>query len=115
MGLLDPKVAKSEKFSDHFTEGERFFLTGIRTVTANTDYGQGEMVLLTVQGMEEELGIWGDYLLKQAKDCSPDDLNKWYIITRQVVDGFSTRPVKMIAPAVVPGQADDGAEVLADA
>jgi hypothetical protein len=109
VGLNDPKIAVSEKFSDHYSEGERFYLTGIRTVEVTTDYGEGSMILLTVQGVEPELGVWGDYLVKQAEACEPADLNKWYVLTRRVVDGFSKRPVKALSPAQAPGQEYDPA------
>lgn len=110
MGLLDPKISTSEKFTDHYEEGERFYLEGIRVVKANTaDYGEGEMVLMKVRGHENELGIWGAYLLAQAKAASLSDFPNWYVITRKVVDGFSKRPVKALGPSEAPGQEYDAA------
>lgn len=109
MPLSDPKVNTSEKFSDHFSEGERFCLTGIRTVTGiqTKEYGEGTMVLLTVQGIESELGIWGKYLIAQAESADRSDLNKWYVVNRRMVPGFGSQPVKVLDPHEAPGQDDD--------
>ena len=116
MGMQNPKVSKSENFTDHYEEGQRFYLEGIRTVEVNTaDYGKGEMVLLTVKGHENELGIWGAYLATQANSASIDDFPKWYTVTRKVVDGFSKRPVKILEPAEAPGQEYDAATLADDA
>jgi hypothetical protein len=108
MPLTDPKVGQSEKFSDHFKEGERFYLTGIRTIEVNTqDYGKGMMVLLKVEGIEPELGIWGKYLVAQAESADESDLSKWYVVNRRVVPGFGQRAVKVLDPYQAPGQDDD--------
>lgn len=107
MPLTDPEVGKSEKFSDHFSEGKRFFLTGIRTVEVDTEYGKGSMVLLKVDGIEPELGVWGKYLTAQAGAADGSDLNKWYVINRRVVDGFGQRPVKVLDPYAAPGVDED--------
>jgi hypothetical protein len=108
--LTDPKVGQSEKFTDHFKEGERFYLTGIRTVKVNTqDYGEGDMVLLTVQGIDPELGIWGKYLTAQAQAAESSDLNKWYVVNRRMVPGFGPRAVKVLDPHAAPGQDEEDA------
>jgi hypothetical protein len=107
MPLTDP-VGQTEKFSDRYSEGERFFLTGIRTVRVNTDgYGEGDMVLLKVNGVEAELGIWGKYLLAQAGAVEHSDLNKWYVVNRRLVPGFGSRPVKVLDPYAAPGQDEE--------
>ena len=99
MGMQNPKVSKSENFTDHYEEGQRFYLEGIRTVEVNTaDYGKGEMVLLTVKGHENELGIWGAYLATQANSASIDDFPKWYTVTRKVVAGSASGPSKSSNP-----------------
>ena len=110
MPLTDPEVGKSVKFTDKYSEGERFFLLGIRTVKVNTkDYGEGDMVLLKVQNVDEELGIWGKYLVAQANAADSSDLSKWYVINRRVVPGFGGRPVKVLDPYTAPGQDDEPA------
>ena len=90
MGMQNPTVGEPlDKLSDHYPEGTPFFLLGIRIVEAKTkDYGKGEMVVVRVRGHERELGIWGAYLLAQAKSVDPSDLNKWYKIRRRVIEGF---------------------------
>lgn len=108
MGMQTPEVERYEdldKFTDKIGEGVPFYLTGIRVVKANTkDFGQGEMVVLKVQGHEHELGIWGSYLLAQAKSVSPGDLNQWYVITREVIPGFGkgTNTSKVLRPSAPP-------------
>lgn len=90
MGMQNPEVSEPlDKFSDKIGEGVPFYLTGIRTVKAKAkDYGEGEMVVLKVQGQERELGIWGAYLLAQAKAVDQSDLNRWYVVKREVIEGF---------------------------
>lgn len=107
MGMQNPNVdtfEPTDKLSEVFPEGTPFFLTGIRTVKAKTnDYGEGEMVLITVQGHPRELGIWGAYLLAQAKSVTGDDLGQWYTINRKLVAGFGkNRPVKVFEPVDPP-------------
>lgn len=104
MGLLNPEVGgELDKFSEKIGEGERFYLDGIRVISGvRTDYGVGEMVAIKARGHDNELGIWGEYLLHQAKAVQPSDLHQWYIVVREVVPGFSERPVKVIKPAPAP-------------
>lgn len=112
MGLMNPEVGEPlDKMTDVYPEGEPFFLEGIRIVEANTqDYGKGEMVVVRVRGHERELGVWGVYLLAQAKSVQPSDLHKWYKIERRRVEGFGKvqngqrRPVKAFTPAEPPSQ-----------
>ncbi len=109
MSLQDPQISESlEKLSEKFPEGTPFFLEEIRTVEANTiAYGKGEMVVVRVRGNEKELGIWGAYLLQQAKSVVSSDLNQWYIIERKQIPGFGKggRPVKAFVPAAAPAPA----------
>lgn len=99
MSLARPSIKESEPFSEKIGEGIPFTLDGVRIVRANTaDFGEGEMVLLNVRGQEKELGIWGSYLLAQARDAGPDDFGKSYMIVRKTVQGFSKRPVKALVP-----------------
>lgn len=110
MGMQNPAVGEPlDKLSEHYPEGTRFYLTGIRVVKARTaDFGEGEMVVLRVQGHERELGVWGSYLLTQAKSVTPEDLNQWYVVNRRVIEGFGKgRPVKVFDPAPAPGQSDE--------
>lgn len=110
MGMQNPEVGgELAKFSEVINDGERFYLEGVRLVTGiNTDYGQGNMVVLKVRGQEKELGVWGSYLEKQAESVEPGDLNQWYVMVRRVVEGFSKRPVKVLdlAPAELASEAD---------
>ena len=106
MGMMNPAVNEPlDKLSEKYPEGTPFFLEGIRTVEANTQaYGKGEMVVVRVRGNERELGIWGSYLLNQAKSVAADDLQKWYKIERQVIPGFGKggRAVKCFVSAEAP-------------
>lgn len=91
MGMQNPQVQQYEetdKFSDKIGEGEPFLLQSARVVNAKTSYGDGEFVLLRVQGQEHELGIWGAYLVAQVKSIEPSDLNRWYVVQRRIVEGF---------------------------
>lgn len=98
MPLNDPKVG-SKKFSDEIGEDTVFVLDGIRTVSGiKTEYGEGEFVLLNVRGHDEELGIWGAYLVAQAKAADSSDFGKHYRITRKVIPEFSKREVKALVP-----------------
>lgn len=106
MGMMNPAVNEPlDKLSDKFKEGEAFFLEGIRTVEANTQaYGKGEMVVLKVRGAERELGVWGSYLLHQAKSVAASDLGRWYKVERTQIEGFGKggREVKAFVPAEPP-------------
>lgn len=105
MSLARPSIKESAPFSEAIGEDKPFTLDGIRVVEANTaEFGRGEMVLLTVRGQEKELGVWGGYLLAQAKDASPEDFGKRYMITRKVVPEFSKRPVKAFVPVNEDGE-----------
>lgn len=102
MGMQNPKVNEPlDKLSEVVPEGDRFFLESIRTVPVkSTEYGEGEMVVVKIRGHERECGIWGAYLLTQAKSASTADLNQWYVINRRPVEGFGKgRPVKVFDPA----------------
>jgi hypothetical protein len=109
MGMQNPVVGEQlDKLSEEFPEGTPFFLEGIRFVESNTqNYGKGEMVVVRVRGAKRELGIWGAYLLTQAKSVGSDDLNKWYVVDRIVVPGFGKqgRPVKAFVPTDPPTMA----------
>lgn len=113
MGMQNPKLNDPiDKLSEIYPEGTRFFLEEIRVVPVrNTEYGDGEMVIIKVRGHERELGVWGSYLLTQAKSVDLNDLHRWYKIERRSVEGFGKgRPVKMFVPAGsedAPGQDDD--------
>lgn len=106
MGMQNPQVSDPlDKLSDVFPEGTPFYLTAVRTVEVNTAaYGKGEMIVLTVRGHEHELGVWGAYLLAQAKAVDAGDLNQWYMVIRRVVEGFGKggRPVKVFTPTAAP-------------
>lgn len=107
MGMQNPTVREPlDKLAEVYPEGTPFYLTGIRTVKAQTqDFGEGEMVVLTVRGHDRELGVWGAYLLAQAKSVDDSDLNRWYRVERITVEGFGKgRPVKAFVPAVAPAQ-----------
>lgn len=117
MGMADPSVSEPfDKLSDKIPEGTPFFLTGVRTVTANTaEFGKGEMVVLRVQGQERELGVWGAYLLTQAKSIDSSDLNRWWKMERKLVPGFGKggRPVKAFVPADPPPAQTTGEQLQA--
>lgn len=99
MSLARPNIRESEPFSDVIGEGKPFTLDGIRIVKANAaDFGEGEMVLLTVRGHDKELGVWGSYLLAQARDATSADFGKRYMLTRKRIEGFSKREVKALVP-----------------
>lgn len=106
MGMMNPPTNPAlDKMSETIPEGTPFLLQGIRTVEANSQaYGKGEMVVCRVHGHDNELGIWGSYLLHQAKAVAADDLNKWYRIERKLIPGFGKggRPVKAFVPAEPP-------------
>lgn len=114
MGMMNPVVSQPiDKMSDKIVEGTPFFLEAVRTVTAKTqNYGEGEMVVCRVRGHENELGIWGSYLLAQAKAVDNGDLNKWYKIQRQIVPGFGKpgNQVKAFVPADAPAEQTSMAE-----
>lgn len=97
MGMQNPAVSEPlDKLSEIFPEGTPFYLMEIRTVKAKTaDFGEGEMVVVKVADHDRELGVWGSYLLAQAKSVDSGDLNQWYKIERKVIEGFGKgRPVK---------------------
>lgn len=107
MGMTNPDVNTEplDKLSKIYPEGQPFFLEGVRLVKVNTkDYGPGEMVVVKVRGHQYELGVWGVYLTAQAKSVVPDDLNKWYVLTRETVAGFGKngRPVKLFKQVANP-------------
>lgn len=105
MGMQNPAVSEPlDKFSDHYKEGQSFFLVGVRIVKARTkDYGEGEMVVLKIRGHERELGIWGAYLLAQAKAVEPSDLNHFYKLEKRVIEGFGGgNASKVFVPADPP-------------
>lgn len=106
MGMQNPQVSEPlDKLSDVFPEGTPFYLTAIRTVKVNTAaYGEGEMVVIAARGHARELGVWGAYLLAQAKATEAADLNQWYMVARRVVEGFGKggRPVKAFTPTAAP-------------
>lgn len=108
MGMQNPAVSEPiDKLAEVFPEGTPFFLLGIRVVKAKTtDFGEGEMVILKVRGHDRELGVWGSYLLTQAKSADVGDMNQWYTVERRVIDGFGKgRPVKVFTPATAPDTA----------
>jgi hypothetical protein len=105
MGMQNPAVSEPlDKLSEIFPEGKPFHLTGVRTVKAKTkDYGEGEMVVLKVSNHARELGVWGAYLLAQARSVEAADLDRWYTIERRMIAGFGKgRPVKVLVPASPP-------------
>jgi len=105
MGMQDPKINEPlDKLAEVFPEGTPFFLEAVRVVPAKTaDFGDGEMVILKVRGHERELGVWGSYLLAQAKSVDASDLNQWYVVERGPIEGFGKgRPVKMFVPTTGP-------------
>lgn len=105
MGMQNPAVNEPiDKLSEVYPEGQPFYLIGIRIVTAKTaDFGEGEMVIVKVRDHARELGVWGSYLLAQAKSVEQSDLNRWYRIERKTIEGFGKgRPVKCFVPADAP-------------
>lgn len=95
MGFRDPDVGKSDgNLTDVFAEGEPFELHGLDVVKARTDYGEGEMVIATVNTPDgrKRLSIWGAYLVAQAKSAEPSDFPATVRIVRGPVEGFSDRP-----------------------
>lgn len=102
MGMNNPAVSEPlDKLSEVFPEGTPFFLLGVRIVKANTrEYGEGEMVVVKVRGHERELGVWGSYLLTQARSIDESDLNKFWTVERKLIPGFgkSGNPVKAFVP-----------------
>ena len=114
MGMQNPVVSEPlDKLTDHFPEGKPFYLLGVRVVKAKTaDFGEGEMVVLRIRGVERECGVWGSYLLAQAKSVAPDDLNHWYLIERGIVEGFGKgRPVKKFVQ-VPKGKVNEQGELI---
>lgn len=108
MGLANPKIRETQKFSAVIGYNTPFILEGIRTVKAKTaDYGEGEMVVLDVKGYEAEMGVWGAYLIKQAEAAEPSDFGHFYkLVKSKIVEGFSKRPVKALVPCN-----EDGSEI----
>lgn len=101
MGLTNPKIQTSKPFTENFREGEAFALLGVRIVEGiNTaDYGEGDMVVLTIRTGEDtkdDFGIWGAYLLEQARAAERSDFPARYKIVRKVVEGYSKREVKAL-------------------
>lgn len=73
---------------------------GVRIVDdVKTGHGGGSMVLLDIAEAPDELSLWGRYLLEQVRATEPNDLRRRYMIVREVVPGFSARPVKILVPA----------------
>jgi len=111
--MQNPVVSEPvDKLQDVYPEGTPFLLTGIRYVKAKSaDYGEGEMVIIKTAHHERELSIWGSYLLSQAKSVEPADLNKWYMLTREVIPGFGKgRPTKVFKRTNPPATAGPGRE-----
>lgn len=105
MGMQNPVVNEPlDKLSEEYPEGTPFYLISVRIVKAKTaDFGDGEMVVLKVRDHTRELGVWGSYLLSQARSIDDSDLNRWWKIERGVVEGFGKgRPVKQFVPASAP-------------
>src|SRR5487761_1171312 len=101
MGMQNPVVNEPiDKLSEVYPEGTPFTLLNVRIVKAKTaDFGEGEMVVLKVAGHERELGVWGSYILAQAKSVDPSDLNRMYVLRRRVIEGFGKgRAVKVLDP-----------------
>lgn len=96
MGLAKPDIKPTRPFQDVYQQGEPFVLDGIRLVKAKTEYGDGNMVCLKVRAHDDELTIWGTYLERQAESADAGDFGKAYVITSEVVEGFSKRPVKIL-------------------
>lgn len=100
MGLANPPIRESAKFSEEIGYDKPFILEGIRVVRAKSaDYGEGEMVVIDSRGHTAELGVWGTYLIHQARAVESSDLGRHYkLVEGKMVDGFSRRPVKALVP-----------------
>lgn len=100
MGLANPPIRETAKFSEEIGYNTPFILEGIRVVRAKSaDYGEGEMVVIDARGHAAELGVWGTYLIHQARAVESSDLGKRYkMVEDRIVDGFSRRPVKALVP-----------------
>lgn len=101
MGLTNPDIQTSKPFSEHFREGEEFTLLGVRIAEGvkTADFGEGDMVVLTIRISEDEkedFGIWGAYLLEQARAAERSDFPARYRVVRKVVEGYSKREVKAL-------------------
>lgn len=95
MGFLNPDVGTSDgNLTDVFAEGEPFTVKRAEIVKARTDYGEGEMVIVTVDTPDgdKRLSIWGGYLVAQVRDIRPADLPVTVRIERGPVEGFSDKP-----------------------
>lgn len=110
MGMQNPVVNDPiDKLTEIFPEGTPFVVDGMRVVEATTaDFGKGEMVIVKSRGHERELGVWGSYLLAQARSADASDFGKTYVLRRRVIEGFGKgRPVKVLdpyePPAAIPG------------
>lgn len=107
MGMQNPVVSDPiDKLSEVFPEGTPFTITNMRIVKANTaDFGQGEMVVIKSPDHNRELGVWGSYILAQARSADPSDYGKRYVLRRRIIEGFGKgRPVKVLDPAPEPTQ-----------
>lgn len=106
MGLLNPDIGGIDgKFSEVVGENKPFVLNGAEVISGvkTQGYGEGEMVVLTVTlpgGERKRLGIWGAYLVEQARSADESDFGKVYVVRRGPVKGYSDRPdTKSLAPA----------------
>jgi hypothetical protein len=107
MGMQNPVVNDPiDKLSEVIAEGSPFTIDGLRIVSAKTaDFGDGEMVIVKVRGHERECGVWGSYLLAQARSADASDYGKQYVLNRRVIEGFGKgRPVKVFDPYSAPVQ-----------
>lgn len=98
MGLLKPNISSTEgKFSEVIGYGVPFVLHGIEIVEGvkTQGYGEGTMVIIDAEpegGPRKRLGIWGAYLVEQAKSAEPSDYGKVYQVVQGPVEGYSDRP-----------------------
>jgi hypothetical protein len=103
VGIADPEIRTSEPFKEYLQEGQTFTLLGIRVVEGiqTQGYGEGDMAVLDVKlpnGEQKSLGLWGEYILAQARSAEDSDFPGLFQVVRDVVPEFSKRPVKMLRP-----------------
>lgn len=95
MGFTNPDVGTSDgNLGDVFAEGEPFTIKAAEVVKARTDYGEGEMVIVTVDtdDGDKRLSVWGAYLVAQVKGAERGDFPIRVTIARGPVEGFSEKP-----------------------
>lgn len=98
MGLLKPNISSIEgQFSEVIGYNVPFVLHGIEIVEGvkTQGYGVGTMVVVDAEpenGPRKRLGVWGQYLIEQAKSAEPSDFGKAYKIVQGPVEGYSDRP-----------------------